>query len=97
MMTTLEKRTGIRPEKGWFGAFTRREAPGAIGNGSRVVKVATEPGDAHPTGANGTVLGSYFNPYLTYPHNQQIMYFIEWDDEPRTAVACVGSKLARSM
>lgn len=77
----------IQNEPGWTGAFTRHQVLGGWRNGTRIVKVNTEPGDANPDGALGTVLGSL-------AHQGQVAYFIEWDNAPRVAVGCVGFKLA---
>lgn len=49
---------GVGYEPGWVGAFWRQQAPGALVNGSRVVKVKAEKGDLTPLGTQGTVLGS---------------------------------------
>lgn len=69
----------LGPEPGWIGNFSRGEAPGCYPNGTRVEKVKTEPGDAHPIGAQATVLGSIRHPIGTG-------YFVEWDARPRHAV-----------
>jgi hypothetical protein len=69
---------------------TRDEAPGAMKNGTRVRKVVSESGDAHPLGSLATVLGSLHHPTLGYA------YFVEWDDRPRTATAVVGAKIDRA-
>lgn len=81
----------VREEPGWRGAFTRHEQPGAIPNGTRVVKVHAEAGDANPTGTRGTVLGSLAHPEVLAG---EVLYFVEWDTQPRTAVAVAGFKLA---
>jgi hypothetical protein len=73
------------------GFFTRDQAPGAIENGSRVVKVAATDGDAHPIGAEATVLGSV-GP-LPWQGASVFGYFVLWDAHPHHAVFCVGSKL----
>lgn len=78
-------------EPGWHGAFTRKQATGAIPNGRRIVKINNEEGDATPTGTMGTVLGSYSHPKL---HNGVTIYFVEWDTLPRTAVAVLANKVS---
>jgi hypothetical protein len=65
---------------GWRGMFTTNEYPGAYPNGTRVIKVKTEPGDAHPVGARATVLGSMGQATM-----DEIGYFVEWDAQPRVA------------
>jgi hypothetical protein len=77
-----------RPHPGWYGLFTRHQMPGAIRNGTRVVKVRTEAGDTHPVGSLATVLGSMGHPDVG------IGYFVEWDARPRFAVLVVADKIA---
>lgn len=78
----------IGEEAGWFGAFTRHQALGCFRNGTRIVKVMTDPGDANPIGARGTVLGSISDQELG------AAYFIEWDGTPKVAVAVEARKIA---
>lgn len=80
---------GIHNEPGWYGAFTRDQATGALANGSAVVKRNSEPKDTHADGTRGTVLGS-FRATPTDP----VCYFIEWEPRPKTAVAVLDFKLA---
>jgi hypothetical protein len=81
----------IREEPGWTGAFTRDQAHGVeFANGTRIVKARGERGDRTPVGMTGTVLGSLCHPGLG------AMYFVEWDDQRRVAVAAVDWKLARA-
>jgi len=76
---------GNRP--GWVGVFSTDEAPGAMRNGTRIVKSAKDPGDARGIGATGTVLGSLSDP------EWGLCYFIEWDSQPRVAVAVIAWKV----
>jgi hypothetical protein len=79
---------GIGNEPGWAGVFTREQAAAAIyKNGARIEKAEFEDGDAHPIGALGTVLGSIHAPKLG------TAYFIEWDDEPKVAVAVTEKRI----
>lgn len=80
-------------EPGWIGAFTRNQVEGAIPNGARIIKVATEDGDASPIGTTGTVLGS-----LSHPDVQRgnLCYFVEWGAHPRMAVAVIGWKISHA-
>jgi hypothetical protein len=73
-------------EPGWVGRFTRARIKGALPNGTRVVKVAADPGDAHVPGALATILGSFGLP-------DQFGYFVEWDDAPKHAVFVMANKL----
>jgi hypothetical protein len=88
-----QARFDLDNEPGWAGVFTRREAVEALHkNGARIEKAEFVAGDAHPVGARGTVLGSI--------HDEKLgtAYFIEWDDEPKVAVAVTEKRirLARS-
>jgi len=78
---------GIKNYPGYTGAFTRRQASGAIDNGTTVVKVSEDKGDAHPLGSEGAVLGSIAAGGLG------ILYFIEWDATPGVAVAVAEVKV----
>ena len=78
----------IRNYPGYLGSFTRRQADGAISNGTTIVKVAAdEAGDIHPVGTRGVVLGSIRHP------TAGIFYFIEWDPRPGLATGCVAFKI----
>jgi hypothetical protein len=81
------KRYMPREHPGWIGAFTRDEYPGALRNGTPVVKVTFERGDAHPIGTRGVVLGSVGHPEIG------IGYFVEWETLPRHAVLVVSGKI----
>lgn len=98
----LDALARVRPEPGWLGVFTREEAPGALGNGTPVAKVRSEPGDTFPDGTRGTVLGSIGpgpdEPTPT-PHGATIppgayLYFVEWEPRPRYAIAIASNRLA---
>jgi hypothetical protein len=72
---------------GWRGAFVTDQYPGAYPNGSLIIKTTSEPGDAHPVGTLGTVLGSMGHPKVG------IGYFVEWQDMPRVAVFVQQGKI----
>ena len=80
----------IKPYPGYYGAFTKDQAPGAFPNGSRIVKHAVEEGDGTLLGHRGTVLGSMLEPEVS----PFIFYFVEWDTRPRAAVCVVSWKIA---
>lgn len=80
----------FKEEEGWLGLFTRHEQMGCWRNGTRIVKTMAEPGDTHPIGAKGTVLGSVYVP------TQGVGYFVEWDDMPRVAVGVVAAKIGKA-
>jgi len=80
---------GVRYEEGWVGAFSRKQFPSAIPNGTPIVKVKDEDGDAHRVGARGVVLGS-IQALPTMP----IFYFVEWENAPRVALGVVDWKIA---
>jgi hypothetical protein len=69
--------------------FTAGEAPGAISNGTPVVKVKSEIGDLNPVGATGTVLGSISG------GDQGFGYFVAWDQLPNMPVFIAGFKIDR--
>jgi hypothetical protein len=79
----------LRTEDGWRGVFTREQAPDAIENGTRIVKVKKDPDDARPIGTRGRVLGSI------KVGDMPTGYFIEWDDMKRHAVFCIDWKIER--
>lgn len=78
---------------GWVGLHTRDEVLGAWRNGTRVIKVKTEPGDAHPLGSMATVLGSMQAP----DPDRTLGYFVEWDAKPRCAVFVMAAKITASL
>lgn len=78
----------LRNYPGYAGMFTRNQVLGAWRNGTRIAKVFCEPGDAHPLGALGTVLGS-----VAHRETGELCYFIEWDDCPGMAVGIVAKKI----
>jgi hypothetical protein len=81
----------IKNEPGWFGSFTRAQAPGApLPNGTRVCKVASDKkGDITEIGTRGTILGS-----LKHPDGRSLFfYFVEWDDKPKVAIGVTDWKI----
>lgn len=80
---------GVREEDGWTGAFTRRQADGAIPNKTLVVKCNSGVGDLRPDGVIGVVLGSLYREDVGY------VYFIEWSTNPRLAVAIAADRVRR--
>lgn len=100
---------GFTEEPGMLGAFTREQAPGAIPNGTRIVKHYAEAWDANPVGAHGVVLGSMMDDQLGLlvgellapalrngNTNSKYLYFIEWDNNPGRAVVVLGAKIKRA-
>ena len=83
----------ITQHNGWFGAFTRGTARDAIPSGVAIRKVNSEPGDAHPDGTCGVVLGSFRDATV---RDGALVYFIEWDGHPRMAVGTMGWKVERA-
>lgn len=78
---------GLREFPGYTGLHTHDQARGAIPNGTRVEKRASEPGDTHQDGAIATVLGSIYHPQVGYG------YFVAWDTHPHEAVFVAGPKV----
>lgn len=83
----------IENHPGWIGGFTRDQAKGAIPNGTRIKKTASEEGDATTDGTLGTVLGSFQSPASM---GMLLFYFVEWDDNKRVAVGVMGWKIERA-
>lgn len=83
------------------GGFLPGEAPGAIPNGRRIVKVASAPDDANPNGTGGKVVASHAFPAdaaakLARERNEapeRFVYFVEWDTLPGVPVFVRGSKI----
>jgi len=71
-------------------AFTTEQAPGAWPNGSRVIKLIFEEGDAHQVGDLATVIGS-LGPFAY--QGSRYGYFVIWDDTPDVPVFSVDKKL----
>lgn len=68
--------------------ITRDQCENAkFSNGSHIVKVWSESGDANKVGTEGTILGSIGHPELGN------LYFVEWDTMPNVAVAVMEAKL----
>lgn len=86
---TNPPKLGYHP--GYIGAFSTNQAEGAIPNGEPFVKVWSEEGDAHPTGATGRVLGSLYYPEVS----DIIFYFVEFDDTPGVAIGTTSMKVGR--
>lgn len=77
----------IKYEEGYYGAFTREQAEGAIPNGTRIIKTNSEKGDGRQDGVGGVVLGSMDG------GDMGICYFVEWDDAPKFAVGVIALKI----
>lgn len=88
-MTTREEELGITTHPGYAGHFTRRQAVGALSNGTRVLKRNSRAGDVHADGTPGTVLGSIGDPTSGFG------YFIEWDPRLRIAVFIEGTRIQK--
>lgn len=82
----------MRSEPGWTGMFTRERAPGALACGTTIRKVRSDPGDAHPDGSIGTVLGSV--PVSRPIQGARYFYFVEWRDAPCVACTIVDFRIA---
>lgn len=68
--------------------FTTDSAPGAIANGTRVVKIRQDDGDATAAGVQGEVIGSLFAEGLGYA------YFVLWDTGPQVPVMIRDHRIA---
>jgi hypothetical protein len=74
------------------------EAPGALPNGTPVVKIDAGPRDLHSIGARGTVVGSLKTPdeLLRRFPGVPYCYFVEWADMPGVAVGVASTKIAKA-
>lgn len=86
------------------GEFVADEAPGALPNGTKIVKTMSDPEDITPTGMTGIVLGSITIPAQvhealiakgkTVPEPRpDFFYFVVWDDKKNMAIGCLSHKL----
>lgn len=64
------------------GVYITLESPGALPNGTEVVKVNSEPGDGHPDGTEGIVVGSIGPAYMEKFGRDMLAYFVEWHGTP---------------
>ena len=71
-------------------AHTTDEAPGAMPNGTKVVKILTGRGDAHRNGDVAIVRGS-IGPFENLA--ARYGYWVEWDDTPGVPVFIAGNRL----
>jgi hypothetical protein len=91
----LQAMLSMRNEPGWVGTFTRAQAEGAIPNGTVVIKTLCDPGDTHPAGTPGKVLGSIRalpGMEKQFP-GVEYMYWVEWQPHPLCAVVVVSTKI----
>lgn len=77
-----------QPPRRYLGFYREGQAPGAIPNGTRVVKVRGRVDDAHPLGSRATVISS-FGPTA----DNEYGYWVAWDDMPDIAVFVRGNKI----
>ena len=69
------------------------EAPGALPNGTRILKINSKDEDTHGDGAAGTVTGSLSVPEEPEFADETYFYFIEWDDLPALPIGIRGSRI----
>jgi len=73
------------------------QAPGAILNDKRIVKIMSETGDTNPVGVKGTVLSSIAMPReLAKQSGCRFAYFVSWDSRPSVPVFVMGNKIAEA-
>ena len=58
--------------------YCNEQYPGAIPNGTTVIKIYGEAEDTHPVGSIATVVGS-----VGIPTSPTIFYFVYWDGDPK--------------
>lgn len=70
-------------------AVSFEQIPGGIANGTIIEKCGSEPGDMHPDGARGMIVGGIGE--VTGQHG----YFIVWKDAPGIAVFVASHRVRR--
>lgn len=73
--------------------FTRNQAPGAMPNETRIMKVHAEKGDQARDGEFGTIVGS-IGP-LPYRGDMHYVYFVEWDTFEGLFIAVPDNQVQR--
>lgn len=65
--------------------------------GTRVIKTRSDPEDAHPTGATGTVVGviPVVESMIKEGMDRGHFYFIEWDIRPGLPVGIAEDKIRK--
>lgn len=89
---------GLGYHPGYRTPFCNKQAPGALPNGTVIVKHNSKATDATKDGSLGKVLGSIgptpealkaMFPGVNY------FYWVEWNDDPGMAIGCVDTKIRR--
>lgn len=62
--------------------YSTEEAKGAMPNGTRIIKTNSEPGDGHPDGTPGVIVGSMGPAFVEKVGREAYLYFIKWRDFP---------------
>lgn len=65
------------------------QVPWAMPNGTRIMKVKSEPGDSSPIGAKGTVVSSIHQPEAA----PNVFYWVLWDYAPGIPVGVIDWKI----
>lgn len=76
------------------------EAPGAYPNGTRIVKVRSEEGDATALGMSGEVVASHYVGDIPPPEGvpaSDYFYFVAWDWMPGVPVGVVDWKIGKEV
>jgi hypothetical protein len=94
-MSTWDFNT-IKEHEGYVGIFPSVDAEGAMPRDTEIIKVLSEPGDGHKIGESGKVLGSLPLP-TDMGLDSKYMYWVEWNDAPKRAVAVVSKKIAKKV
>jgi hypothetical protein len=75
--------------------YLTTQVAGAIPNGSDVVKVNSEPGDCHPDGTPGVVVGSAGPVYMEKFGREMLAYFVQWDGNVAVPIGTIDIKVKK--
>lgn len=77
-----------------FDRYRGAQAEGAIPNGTRIVKTASERGDFQQDDSRGTVIGSMTLPAATERRTGvRYFYFVTWDRAPHVTSGVASFKI----
>lgn len=60
--------------------YMTKQSPGALLNGTIIEKVNSEPGDGHPDGTVGEIVGSMDEAFIPALGRRMRAYFVKWGD-----------------
>jgi hypothetical protein len=75
--------------------FTRKQARGALPNGTLVEKCNSRPLDDHQDGSRGTIVGSLGRESGLMGSYAGHFYFVEWEDHPCIPLGIADYRIRR--